>query len=94
MKKFQKFEFHDYMDMRPRTEIRACSKEQATAYIAHMKERWHSGTSKYIGEMSAKEAFEHVVKTVIKEMKNPQPDTDEFIKNLTKQFVECYCKED
>ena len=97
MKRFVEIEYHDYMDLKPNTEVRVFEgtdkeslEKNVNDFVTHMKSHWCSGTTRLIGIMDANKAFDFVEKQIAKEHKNPQEDSEKFITNLYNMYKECY----
>ena len=97
MERFVEIEYWDYMDAKPRTEVRTfegddeiCLKDHVNHFIRHMKDNWCSGTTRLIGIMTAEQAKAFVDKQIAKEHQNWQSDSQEFIDNITNLYNRCY----
>ena len=97
MKKFVEIEYWDCMDLKPNTEVRVFEgsdeenlKKNVNDFVAHMKERWCSGTTKLIGIMEQPEAFKWIEKQIRKEHDDWQDDSQEFIDKICGLYKECY----
>lgn len=97
MKRFVKYEVHDYMDLYPREEVRVFSGEsvEQITEIAHnwakeMCMMYSGGTTRIVSVMDIEEAKAHCDKVISNELNNPQEDSEEFIELINNHFKECY----
>lgn len=100
MKRFVEIEYHDYMDLRPNTEVRVFEgtneeslEKNVNDFVAHMKSHWCSGTTRLIGIMEEYDAVMWVGQQIAKEHTNWQEDSEEFIDKICGLFTECYEKD-
>jgi len=97
MEKFCLFSIHEYMDMYPRDHVQTfiatdeeTIKKEAIRFAQHMNQNYSGGTTKFIKVMTKEEAKAHVDKLVEDEKLHPQPDSDDFISEVTELFNKCY----
>ena len=97
MKRFVKYEVHDYMDLYPREEVRVfCGEsveqitETAHNWAKEMCMMYSGGNTRIVSVMNIEEAKAHCDKVISNEMSNPQEDSDEFIQLINNHFKECY----
>lgn len=97
MKRFVEIEYHDYMDLRPNTEVRVFEgsdeenlEKNVNDFVTHMKDRWCSGTTRLMGIMEESDALAWIDQQVAKEQANWQEDSEEFIEKICGLFKECY----
>lgn len=97
MKRFVKYEVHDYMDLYPREEVRVFSGESVEQitetvhdWAKKMNEMYSGGTTRIVSVMGIEEAKAHCDKVISNELNNPQPDSEEFIELINNHFKECY----
>lgn len=97
MKRFVKYEVHDYMDLYPREEVRVFSGESveqitetAHNWAKEMCMMYSGGTTRIVSVMNIEEAKAHCDEIMSIEEKNPQPDSAEFIRMINDLFKECY----
>lgn len=97
MKRFVKYEVHDYMDLKPRIEVRVFSGESVEQitetvhnWAKEMCTLYSGGTTRIVSVMDIEEAKAHCDKVISNELKNPQPDSEEFIGMINNLFKECY----
>lgn len=97
MKRFVEIEYHDYMDMYPRTEVRVFEgtdeeslEKNVNDYVAHMKSHWCSGTTRLVGVLNKEDASTWVKQQIAKEQCNWQEDSIEFIAKISNLYKECY----
>jgi hypothetical protein len=100
MKRFVEIEYHDYMDLRPETEVRVFEgsdeeslEKNVNCFVAHMKEHWCSGTTRLMGIMEEYDAIMWVKQQIAKERANWQDDSQEIIDKICNLFKECYGKD-
>jgi DNA primase len=97
MKRFVEIEYHDYMDLRPNTEVRVFEgtneeslEKNVNDFVAHMKSHWCSGTTRLMGIMEQPEALIWIEQQIAMEHANWQDDSQEFIDKITSIYKECY----
>ena len=90
MKKFIKFECHDYMDMKPHYDIQVMSEEKAKEYAKYMNENYSGGTTRFHSVLTAKEVEEFIIKEIKKPNFHCNSVDLEWFAKVTKLFVECY----
>lgn len=99
MRKFIEFECHDYMDMHPHSMHRAMEESEVQAYVDHMNKHYSGGTTRLKRILTKEEASKFVDNAVRTAIFNPTITTTdgsldridvEFIKNLYKEFYNCY----
>ena len=97
MKRFVEIEYHDYMDLMPRTEVRVFEgideeilEKNVNDFVNHMKEHWCSGTTRLIGIMEQWSALSWIEQQIAKEHADWQEDSEEFINKICNLFKECY----
>lgn len=99
MKRFVEIEYHDYMDLKPNTEVRVFEgsdeddlEKNVKDFVAHMKSHWCSGTTRLMGIMGQPEASIWIEQQIAKEKANWQDDSQEFIDKITELYDECYAE--
>lgn len=99
MKRFVEIEYHDYMDLRPNTEVRVFEgsdeedlEKNVNDFVVHMKSHWCSGTTRLVGIMGQPEASIWIEQQIAKEKANWQDDSQEFIDKITELYDECYAE--
>ena len=99
MKRFVEIEYHDYMDLKPDTEVRVFEgtdeeslEKSVNDFVSHMKSHWCSGTIRLMGIMEEYDAIMWVGQQIAKESTNWQNDSQEFIDKICNLFEECYGK--
>lgn len=97
MKRFVEIEYHDYMDLKPCTEVRVFEgtdeetlEKNVNDFVAHMKSTWCSGTTRLIGILSIHNAADWIDQQIVKEKAHWQDDSEEFIEKIKGLFEECY----
>lgn len=97
MKRFCKFLLHDYMDLKPREEIKIFignSYEDITKtckeYSEHMNKTYSGGTTTFVKILSEEEAKSCVNEIIQRELSDKQPDSDYIINSVKNKFTECY----
>lgn len=97
MKRFCKFELHEYMDAYPQEHIRVFGGESeediennCREFAKGMTNNYSGGPTKFIKIMSTEEAKAHIDTLTEYEKQHPQPDSEEFLSNMNELYNECY----
>ena len=63
--KFYQFEIHEYMDMYPETIVHTFeSVDDAKAYASHMNSSYSGGTTRFVKELDAMQAYRYIHKNI------------------------------
>lgn len=97
MKRFVKFEVHDYMDFYPGERVVVFSgenvaqiAEQANNWAKEMCEQYSGGTTTMLSVMDIEEAKAYCDKLIAEIMSDPLEYFEDSIEQVNKLFNECY----